>query len=167
MPSPGIEMRLLNLPEVLAALARQPARLRRAAKQGLIDGAVRVQRTARKNAPHFEGGFERTIAYEVVDDGQAIIARVGTNMTYRWQGREWDARVIELGSRPHLAPIGLTDYGKRWLKAHGFVDAQGDTPDFIPVSGKAHPFLLPAFKAEQHNVMEDVANALRAEVARG
>jgi len=158
MPDAGLTIKILNLPEVLEAVRRQPEVIAAAGERGITAGAVMVQNEARKNAPKFEDRLTKSINFKVTTDARKISAKVGPSVKYGY----W----VEMGTRPHLAPLGLTTYGRRWLKAHGFVTESGDTPDYIPVSGKAQPYLLPALESKKYDVLQRVADEISRAAAK-
>ena len=177
MPDAGFTIEVIGREELKQALGQAGERVKEGMRRGLKAACIAIETTARKNAPRFESGLVNSITHEVGPwEAGGIEGRVGTNRKVSWKGKTWSlGRIIEMGSRPHLAPIGLTEYGQRWLRHHGFAKWRGKSvkfgaskwivPVYIPVSGKARPFLLPALEANKDRVRELVASELRKALA--
>jgi len=104
---------------------------------GMRIATLLVQRSAKQKAPVDTGRLRASITPEVRWVGDKAIGVVGSNADY--------APYIELGTRPHFVPrkyIGV------WARRHGFDDTG------LFVSGKAQPFLEPAFKENAQKIVE-------------
>lgn len=148
-----LTLEIENLPQIIARLGGEVEILCRAAGEGLERGGIRVVNRTRQNCPVATGRLRRSYRSQVTREAEQVHVRVGTDVEY--------APYVELGTRSHLAPIGMNTQGRRWLRAHGFVTPSGDVPQYIPVSGKAQPHLFPALEAEKHNVELEVAGAVK------
>ncbi len=155
MPTPEahLTLEIENLPQVIARLGGQVEALRAAGGEGLERGGIRVANRTRENCPVATGRLRRSYRSQVTRSADQVHVRVGTDVEY--------APYVELGTRPHLAPIGMSTVGRRWLRAHGFVTPSGEVPQYIAVSGKAQPHLFPALEAEKHNVELEVTEAVK------
>jgi len=78
--------------EVTKVLQRLPQRLRAAMIQAMRESAVLIQSYAKLNAPVFRGLLRVSIAQNVADEGERVVAEVGSGLPY--------ASVVEEGRNP-------------------------------------------------------------------
>ena len=150
-------MRLQNLDAVLTRLQREPYLLRQGVEDGLTRMSLRIVRDARKNCPVATGHLRASITYVIESAGhlREVMSRVGSNVLY--------APFVELGTRRHLAPID-----KMYARIYGFPEyggRNGRNVYFRWVSGRAQPYLLPAFEANKDKLVTDLTYALRAMIS--
>lgn len=141
--------RIEGAEELKAALKQFPTAAKRGAARGLLKGSIRVQSTAREAAPVDTGRLRASIAYQIQTLIGGVKAIIGTASKY--------APYREFRTRPHFVPV---QYIGRWAELHG-LGRRG-----VFVSGRATPFLIPAAKANQHAVINDVVTEVRAEIER-
>ena len=98
------------------------------AMRGITRACIEIKNEAARRCPASDGTLRSNISYEVTMAPNYVVGRVGTNLKY--------AKWVELGSHPHFAPVG------NWAVKHGF--PPGTT--WLYVSGKAQPFLVPAWE---------------------
>jgi len=97
--------------------------------QGMKKATLLVQREAKIKAPVDTGRLRASITPDIRRVGTTTLGIVGSVVKY--------AGFVELGTRAHF--VSAANIG-RWAKRHGF----GNTG--LRVSGKAQPYLVPAFK---------------------
>ena len=95
-----------------------------------------VQRSAKQKAPVDTGRLRASITPEVRWQGDTAVGVVGSGVKY--------APYVELGTRPHF--VSKQNIG-RWASRHG----KGDTGLFV--TGKAQPFLKPAFEENKRKIV--------------
>ena len=95
-----------------------------------------VQRGAKERAPVDTGRLRASITPEIRALGSHIEGVVGSNVKY--------APFVELGTKPHFVP---QQYIGRWARRHGL----GDRGLFV--SGRAQPFLEPAFEENAEQIV--------------
>lgn len=115
-----------------------------ALKKVMLESTFVVEARAKKKAPVLFGRLKSSITSEVKKDKSGYTGQVGTNVSY--------APAVEFGTRPHLAPIGAEA-----AKKYGF--PAGTT--VIRVSGKAQPFLFPAFKESGRDIIKFLERAIK------
>jgi len=129
-------------------VSKQFKRLREAAPQKALkvlrEAAFAVEAKAKRKAPKDTGRLQSSIGSAV--NTKKIEAYVGTNLKY--------APYQEFGTKPHFVPA---KYMKSWLKRHGFPENTGG----IIVSGKAQPFLRPAWKESKDFILRIIKEGLR------
>lgn len=133
--------------------ARELAQRYRGASQVLTDelskGMLRLviagEAISKREAPKWRGQLARSITHRVSPAAGAVTGEWGTSLSY--------ARYQELGTRRHF--VSAANIGA-WAQAHGF----GNTG--LIVSGKAHPFIRPAF----NQIRPKVGPEMRAAVSR-
>ena len=110
---------------------------------GMRLATMLVQRSAKQKAPVDTGRLRASITPEVRWQGNTAIGVVGSNVDY--------APYVELGTRPHFVP---SKYIGVWASRHGF-DNTG-----LFVSGKAQPFLEPAFEENKEAIVSIIGDAV-------
>jgi len=121
------------------AIRAMPETARQGAEKGMQRATLRVQRTARQKAPVDTGRLRASIARVVQQIVSGVRGIVGSVVKY--------APFREFKTRPHFVPrrfIGT------WAQRHGF----GDTGLFV--SGRATPFLRPAFEENLQAAIGDI-----------
>lgn len=129
----------------------------------LTEGVIRIHRRARQGAPVDRGRLRSSIVWDVRPvPGGGIMGRVGTNVKY--------ALYVEEGTRPHFVPFSVAPDLVTWINRHGMkAEPVGEgrydimirgTNTIIAraakgfrVSGKAQPFLKPAYDAEIDSII--------------
>ena len=145
--------------EVQKAIDRLAKLNKQALKKALVDSAAHVVKEAKKIVPRSTSNLGNSIKFELLESGDNIHARVGTNVEY--------APYVEFGIKNTgkfkksktgklLAPVG-----SEWASKHGF----GDT-EFLYISGKAKPYLLPAFKNSRDKIIKFITNAIKSVKAK-
>ena len=119
----------------------------------------RLEATAKKNAsskPGVDTGRLRSsITHEIRGQGDEILGIVGTNISY--------ARFVEEGTRRHFVPFSVAPGLARWAARKG-IDVSGKKG--MMVSGKAQPFLGPAYD-EHSDAIEKDFDRLPEDIAKG
>jgi len=126
-----------RMEEAVAALQGPPFAM------GMARATLRVQRSAKQKAPVSDGILRASITPEVRKTADGWEGVVGSNVKY--------APYQELGTRPHFVPA---EYIGRWAEKHG-LGYRG-----VFVSGKAHPFLQPAFNENLSAIIADIGAAV-------
>ena len=117
---------------------------------GMRIATLLVQRSAKQKAPVDTGRLRASITPEVRWQGDRAIGVVGSDVKY--------SGFVELGTRPHFVPrkyIGL------WASRHGFDDTG------LFVSGKAQPFLEPAFEENAQKIVEILGDTVSGIIKEG
>ena len=111
---------------------------------GMRDATLLVLRDAIINAPVDTGRLRASITPEVRWEGNKAIGVVGSNLLY--------APFVELGTRPHFVP---GKYIGEWANHKGFFEGMTSVSRNwgIFVSGKAQPFLEPAFLDNEEKII--------------
>lgn len=144
---------------------------------------LRIEAGAKRNAEVDVGRLRSSITHRIVEGKNDIEGRVGTNVfyaPYREKGtrphyvpaealRVWIRRHglekkllertglwVHRGGRKWFVPFSASPGLEAWARAHGLAERKA-----IRVSGKAHPFLQPAFDAEASNVARDIKEVLQ------
>ena len=102
-----------------------------------------VQRSAKQKAPVDTGRLRASITPEVRWQGDTAVGVVGSNVKY--------APYIELGTRPHF--VSKQNIG-RWASRHDMDDTG------LFVTGKAQPFLKPAFEENKQRIIALLGDAV-------
>ena len=134
--------------EVMAKLEVLAKKNIDALKGVLTKSTLVIEGRAKKKAPVVFNRLASSITSEVKKKGSGYIGRTGTNIKY--------ASHIEFGSRPHLAPIAA-----EYARKYGFDVPAGADHIMIRVSGKAQPFLFPAFKESQGDIKKFVEQGIK------
>ena len=109
-----------------------------------------VQRSAKIKAPVDTGRLRASITPEVRAQGNLITGVVGSNVKY--------AAFVELGTKAHFVP---QQYIGTWARRHGL----GDRGLFV--SGKAQPYLEPAFRENAERIVRMLGDAVGDIVTEG
>lgn len=120
------------------------AELAKAMTRIVIEG----ERISKSKAPRWRSQLARSITHSVTPATGQVTGQWGTNLSY--------AKFQELGARPHFVPA---QYIGDWAQAHGF----GHTG--LKVSGKAQPFIRPAYDAIRGKVRPELQAALKRALA--
>lgn len=132
-----------------SAIRAMPEVARAGARQGMTRAVLRVTRSARQKAPVDTGRLRASIAWLVRNIVNGVRGIVGSAVKY--------APFREFDTKPHFVPA---QYIGTWAQRHGF-GRRG-----LRVSGKATPFLRPAFRENLQAAINDirtgVINALDA-----
>jgi HK97 gp10 family phage protein len=107
------------------------------------------ERVSKQKAPKWRGQLRQSITHEVSGGPGQVQGEWGTALHY--------AKFQETGTRPHF--VSAANIGA-WAAAHGF----GNTG--LYVSGKAHPFIKPAFTAMRKKIAPEFQGAIRRAMAR-
>ena len=105
---------------------------------------MNIEKGAKQKVAVDTGRLKTSITHRVeTTGGKSVQGEVGTDVPY--------AMYQEFGTRPHLAPVGDT-----WKKRHGF----GGSGDWLFVTGKANPFLMPAFYENKGFFVKQITDEL-------
>jgi HK97 gp10 family phage protein len=129
----GLEETQRRMEEAAAALQGPPFAM------GMARATLRVERSAKQKAPVDTGRLRASIWPEVQQTADGWEGVVGSIVKY--------APFQELGTRPHF--VSAAHIG-RWAERHG-LGYRG-----VFVSGKAHPFLQPAFDENLSAIIADI-----------
>ena len=117
---------------------------------GMRTATLLVQRSAKIKSPVDTGRLRASITPEVRWNGNMVIGAVGSDVKY--------APFVELGTKPHFVPkkyIGV------WARRHGFEDRG------LFVSGKAQPFLQPAFEENADRIVKILGDTVATIITEG
>lgn len=103
--------------------------------KGMEDACAIVRNDAVNNAPHSTGALQRSIDFEVSDDGTEGV--VYTNLEY--------APYVEVGTGIYSSKGGGRDTPWSYKTADGWVTTRGQKP---------HPFMEPALQQNTSKVKE-------------
>jgi len=109
-----------------------------------------VQRSAKQKAPVDTGRLRASITPEVRAQGNLVTGVVGSDVKY--------AAFVELGTVAHFVP---QQYIGTWARRHGL----GDRGLFV--SGKAQPYLEPAFAENAERIVRMLGDAVGDIVEEG
>ena len=109
-----------------------------------------VQRSAKIKAPVDTGRLRASITPEVRAQGNLVTGVVGSNVKY--------APFVELGTKAHFVP---QQYIGTWARRHGL----GDRGLFV--SGRAQPYLEPAFAENAERIVRILGDAVGDIVSEG
>lgn len=126
--------------------------------QGMRNATLVVTRAAKQKAPVDTGRLRASITPDVVSGAQGITGIVGSNVKY--------APFVELGTRgPRFVP---GRYIGGWAARHGFFRGMKSVPiNFgVVVSGKAKPYLQPAFTENRERIIRYIGDAVGTIVAK-
>lgn len=112
-------------------------------KMGMARATLRVERAAKLKAPVDTGRLRASITSEVRRSGDTWEGVVGSKVKY--------APYQELGTRPHFVPA---KYIGKWAERHG-LGYRG-----VFVSGRAQPFLQPAFDENKAAIVKDIGDVV-------
>jgi len=126
----GLKETQRNLERIVRGLRGEPY------LNAMRRGTLLVQRSAKQKAPVDTGRLRASITPEVRWRGNVAIGVVGSDVKY--------SAFVELGTRPHFVP---QQYIGRWARRHGMDDSG------LFVSGKAQPFLKPAFEENKRKIV--------------
>lgn len=130
-------------------------------------GLYKIEGSAKDRAPAYTSRLRSNITAEVERIPGGIVGRVGTNVKY--------ARYVEEGTRRHFVPFRVAPDLVKWLERKLGLKAvrRGDRYDFyykgtntilyraikgFMVSGRAQPFLGPAFEEHADGIVQDLNN---------
>ncbi len=143
-----IQTKITGDKEVMAKLEVLAKKNIEALKKVLTKSTLVIEARAKKKAPVVFNRLASSITSEVKKSGSGYIGRTGTNSKY--------ASHVEFGSRPHLAPISA-----EYARKYGFDVPAGADYIMLRVSGKAQPFLYPAFKESQGDIKSFVEQGIK------
>lgn len=133
----GLEETQRRMEEAAAALQGPPFAM------GMARATLRVERSAKLKAPVDTGRLRASITPEVKRVGDTWEGVIGSKVKY--------APFQELGTRPHF--VSARNIG-RWAERHGL----GNRGLFV--SGRAHPFLQPAFDENRDAIIADIGKVV-------
>lgn len=107
------------------------------------------ERESKQKAPKWRGQLQRSIHHKVTSAVGRVTGFWGTNLLY--------GVFKERGTRRHFVPA---QYIGEWASAHGF----GNTG--LIVSGKAQPFIAPAFALVKPKVQPEFRAAIKRAIGR-
>lgn len=110
---------------------------------GMRRATLLVQGAAKRKAPVDTGRLRASITPEVQTRADGVVGVVGSNVKY--------APFVELGTRRHFVP---GHYIGRWARRHGLPEGG------LVVSGKAQPFLQPAFEENAERIFQTLGTAV-------
>jgi len=105
--------------------------------------------TSKHLAPKWRKHLARSITHSVTPMAGAVRGEWGTNAPY--------AKFMELGTRRHFVPA---KHIGEWMEDHGF------TGSGIVVSGRARPFIRPAFAKVRGKIRPEFSIAMKRMVVR-
>jgi len=118
---------LQGMDDFRSACAALKARIEQAARVGIAEGAMMVERTAKHNVQamvQWPSGRLMGSIHSVVDITGPPRATVGTNVEYaeavEFGWKKW-GRSHKTGLPFWWAPVGATAAGRRWLADHGLL----------------------------------------------
>ena len=144
-------MQLEGDEQLRRALKEFPEATMRGARRGMRRAVIRVQRSARDNAPVDTGRLRQSIAYAVRTVGDSIRGIIGSAVKY--------APFVEFGTRPHWPPLGAL---QPWARRHGF--PAGASGAFL-VARKIAQFGTPATRFLR-NALEDNKREVERDLTR-
>ncbi len=152
-------------------------------RQVIAKACLRIEARAKRLAPVDTGRLRSNITHRISEQGKTIEGRVGPNVSYaKFQEfgtrphyvsvetlRPWLRRHgleqkvaqrvgiwVHRGSRRWFVPFAASPSLMAWAQAHGVAERKA-----VRVSGKAHPFLVPAWEGEYENIARDIQEAIR------
>ncbi|MEA5016123.1 MAG: HK97-gp10 family putative phage morphogenesis protein [Candidatus Limiplasma sp.] len=169
----SISINVEGLDAVLEGLTAAVEGMIPSAAKGMEKGLAAVKSRAQRAAPHARGELEKSIAYEVVVQGDSVTGEVGSNKEY--------AVYVEMGTGPVGKASGGNGSGINVSYSTGEYIFQrklknGKVVRFVtdgwvyPVPGggfrftrgqPARPFLYPAWKANKEKVLAAIRNAIK------
>ena len=117
---------------------------------GMRRATLLVQRSAKIKAPVDTGRLRASITPEVRWQGNTAIGVVGSDVKY--------APFVELGTKAHFVPA---KYIGVWASRHGLDNAG------LFVSGKAQPFLQPAFEENAAKIVQILGDTVATIISEG
>lgn len=145
-----MELNADDLLTVANGFARSPEMVRKELRRFLARAVMRLQGGVVERTPKTHGVLQRSIIGDVVDlSGLAIEGVVGTSLAY--------AVPVELGSRPHWAPIEPL---KDWVRAKANLEGVY----FDGVTGKRPRNA--GQRAARESAIERIARSIQVSIAR-
>lgn len=139
-----LSLEIQGLKETQAALEKATAALTGPPMlAGMRRATLLVQGAAKRKAPVDTGRLRASITPEVQTRADGVVGIVGSNVKY--------APFVELGTRRHFVP---GQYIGRWARRHGLPEGG------LVVSGKAQPFLQPAFEENAERIFQTLGTAV-------
>ena len=139
-----LSLEIQGLKETQAALEKATAALTGPPMvAGMRRATLLVQGAAKRKAPVDTGRLRASITPEVQTRADGVVGIVGSNVKY--------APFVELGTRAHFVPA---QYIGRWARRHGLPEGG------LVVSGKAQPFLQPAFEENAERIFQTLGTAV-------
>lgn len=139
-----LSLEIQGLKETQAALEKATAALTGPPMlAGMRRATLLVQGAAKCKAPVDTGRLRASITPEVQTRADGVVGIVGSNVKY--------APFVELGTRRHFVP---GQYIGRWARRHGLPEGG------LVVSGKAQPFLQPAFEENAERIFQTLGTAV-------
>lgn len=139
-----ISIEIQGLKETQAALEKATAALTGPPMlAGMRRATLLVQASAKRKAPVDTGRLRASITPEVQTRADGVVGIVGSNVKY--------APFVELGTRRHFVP---GRYIGTWARRHGLPEGG------LVVSGKAQPFLQPAFEENAERIFQALGQAV-------
>jgi len=139
-----LSLEIQGLKETQAALEKATAALTGPPMvAGMRRATLLVQGAAKRKAPVDTGRLRASITPEVQTRADGVVGIVGSNVKY--------APFVELGTRRHFVP---GRYIGRWARRHGLPEGG------LVVSGKAQPFLQPAFEENAERIFQTLGTAV-------
>lgn len=179
----------VNVAQVRKRIGKQAAlKASEATIAAMVRGALRVERTAKKNAPVAYGDLRASITHT----GVLVLNAARRIYGILVGSKKRQAIFAEFGTGPVASGARLTEDAKAFIREIGYVPGQhgGWPPDEaiedwmkrkkIPLEAKfalqraifehgtkAQPFLFPALESEKATIIKEVGNAVRQVVERG
>lgn len=136
--------------ETRAKVAQLSAKIGRIMALAITTSALRVVNDAKRKAPADLKNLENDIDWKFIEKTATVVkALVGI---FADSPSVLYAKYVEHGTHRHLAPVG------EWGKRHGF-----DT-EVMWVSGKAQPFIYPAYQKNYKWIQQMIVKAVAEEV---
>jgi len=146
----GKNATIKGIKETRAKVGELAAKIGRVMALAITTSALRVVNDAKRKAPTDLGNIEKDIDWKFIEKTATIVrALVGI---FAGSPSVLYAKYVEHGTHRHLAPVG------EWGKRHGF-----DT-EVMWVSGKAHPFIYPAYQKNYRWIQQMIVKAVAEEV---
>lgn len=115
------------------------------------------ERISKQKAPKWRNQLARSITHEVTSAAGEVKGQWGTNLAPHYGPDQ------EFGTEPHFVPW---KYIGDWALAHGFKAPKDPSKGGIRVSGKAQPFMRPAFEEIKGKVGPEFRGATKRVIAR-
>lgn len=145
----------------LSGWRRRFAEAPRIIREELTTSMTRIvlqgERISKQKAPKWRSQLARSVTHEVKPAAGEVRGQWGTNLSPHYGPDQ------EFGTRPHFVPWR---YIGDWALAHGFAAPKDPSTGGIRVSGKAQPFIKPAFEEIKGKVGPEFRRATKRIVAR-
>lgn len=152
-----MELRITTtgLDELRGRYARAPQIITDELTTSMTKVVLMGERESKQKAPKWRNQLTRSIHHKVTSTIGTVTGFWGTKLGY--------ARFKEYGTRRHFVPWA---YIGEWAEAHGFEAPKNPAKGGIVVSGKAQPFIQPAYELVKPKVGPEFRAAIRRALGR-